>query len=122
MWEDEDEEPLDIKVPGRVVDETAELCLLGKLWMERSYNMFAMIETMKKLWNPSKGTTCSELGSNLVSFQFNTKRYMERIQSMEPWSFNKHILVLTPLASNIQPSMMKFDKTPCWIRPYDISV
>lgn len=120
VWEDEEEEPLDITESGIVVDETAALCLLGKLWTERNYNMAAMIDTMKKLWNPSKGMKCSELGHNLVSFQFHTKRDMERVQSMEPWSFNKHILVLKPLVSDIQPSMMKFDSAPCWIRLYDI--
>lgn len=120
VYEDDEDEPLEIADSGKVIDKTAEMCLLGKLWTERNYNMFAMLETMKKLWKPSKGMTCSELGTNLVSFQFNTKRDMERVQSMEPWSFNKHILVLMPLASDIQPSMMKFDRVPCWIRIYDI--
>lgn len=120
MWEDQEEDPLDIAEAVNEVDETAKLCLLGKVWTERNYNMSAMMDTMKKLWNPSKGMTCRELGSNLVSFQFNAKRDMERVQSMEPWSFNKHILVLKPLDYDIQPSMMKFDKVPCWIRLYDI--
>lgn len=121
-YEEEEEEPLHIEGEGSVTDSTAAMCLLGKLWTVRPFNMHAMIETMKKLWSPSKGMICRELGSNLVSFQFNAKRDMDRITSMEPWSFNKHILVLTPLASDIQPSLMKFDKSPCWIRLYDIPV
>lgn len=47
---------------------------------------------------------------------------MEKVLSMEPWSFNKHILVLRALASDEQPSMMKFDRAPCWIRLYDIPI
>lgn len=45
---------------------------------------------------------------------------MKNVLSMEPWSFNKHILVLRALASNEQPSMMKFDRALWWIRLYDI--
>lgn len=117
---EEEEEPIQISEKSVVTDETVALCLLGKLWTERPYSMYALIETMKKIWSPSKGMTCHELGSNLISFQFNTKRDMERIISMEPWYFNKHILVLKPLTGNIQPSLMKFDTTPCWIRLYDV--
>lgn len=41
---------------------------------------------MKKLWNPTQGMTCSDLGNNLIAFQFKSL--------MEPWNFNKHVLVL----------------------------
>lgn len=69
---------------------------------------------MEKLWSPSKGLTCQELGSNLISFQFYLKQDMER------YDFNKHILVLTPLLAEVQPSTLKLDRDPCWIRLYDI--
>lgn len=110
--DDDDEEPIQIEEPSVVNDDAVALCLLGKLWTEKQYNIFALIETMKKLWNPSKGVTCRELGSNLISFQFSIRRDMERVLAMEPWYFNKHILVLRPLASNIQPSLMTFDMDP----------
>lgn len=47
---------------------------------------------------------------------------MERIQAMQPWHFNKHILVLKQVSSEIQPSMLSFDKTPWWIRLYDVPI
>lgn len=118
--EEEDEEPLHIGEEEGVNDEKRAMCLLGKLWTTRTYNMLAMLETMRKLWNPTNGVICRELGPNLASFQFNSRRDMEKVLSMEPWSFNKHILVLRALASDEQPSMMKFDRAPCWIRLYDI--
>lgn len=101
-------------------DRTIALCLIGRLWKDRSYNTFGLMETMKKLWCPSKGMTCREMGSNMISFQFNDKRDMERVVVKQPWHFNKHILVFSPIFNEIQPSMMTFDKTACWIRLYDI--
>lgn len=120
---DDEDEPIQIDDESSVVnDDTVSLCLLGKLWTEKQYSTFALIETMKKIWNPSKGVTCRELGSNLISFQFAMKRDMDRVLALEPWFFNKHLLVLRPLALNIQPSLMTFDTTPCWIRIYDLPI
>lgn len=65
-------------------DDTIALCFLKRLWTARPYNMYAMIETLKKPWCPSKGLACKELGSNLVSFQFKTKRVMDKVLAMEP--------------------------------------
>lgn len=121
-YEDEDDEPVQIGSVSEATDETAALCLLGKLWTDRPYNSYGLIETMKKLWCPTKGMICRELGNNLISFQFHNRRDMERVLSMEPWQFNKHILVLTKLSTDIQPSLMPFDKAPCWIRLYDVPI
>lgn len=38
-------------------DEKRAPCPMGKLWTDRIYNMFAMLEMMKKLWNLAKGVT-----------------------------------------------------------------
>lgn len=71
---------------------------------------------------PYERMMCRELGDNLISFQFNSKRDLDRVISMEPWQFNKHTLVLKSLSGDIQPSTQKFDKNPFWIRLYDIRV
>lgn len=118
--EEEYEEPIQIEENKNPNDHTVTFCLLGKLWTDRSYNTVALIETMKKLWSPTKGVECRELGHNLISFQFNTKRDMDRVLEKEPWHFNKYVLVLKPLKADIQPSMIEFNKTPFWIRIYDL--
>lgn len=83
-----------------------------KLWTDRPYNMYGLFETMKKLWNPLKCMICRDMGANLLSFQFNSKRDMERVISMEPWPFNKHVLVLSPISNDVQTSQIQFNKYP----------
>lgn len=102
------------------ISEEGTLCIIGRLWTDRSYNTMALIETMKKLWNPTKGIKCSELGFNMISFQFHSKRDMMRVLDREPWHFNKHVLALKPLQADIQPSAMQFDTVPFWMRIYDL--
>lgn len=120
MEEEDDEEPVRIeKVDGESHNSTSWF-LIGKLRTEKAYNTFALMETMKKLWNPSRGITCREIGQNMISFQFNTRRDMERVLAMEPWHFNKHVLVLNKVTADIQPSLMEFNLVPFWIRIYDL--
>ncbi|KAH6797548.1 hypothetical protein C2S52_022102 [Perilla frutescens var. hirtella] len=90
----DDDTPIQISsgVSGSV--EAKPLCLVGKVWTRKSFNAFGLLETMKKLWNPAFGMTCREIEANLFSFQFSNRRDLERVLSMEPWTFNKHILVL----------------------------
>lgn len=77
---------------------------------------------MKKLWCPGNGLTCQDLGGNMVAFQFNSMRDMKKVKEMEPWHFNKHILVLKQITQDIQPSSMKFNEVPIWIRIYDLPI
>lgn len=118
--EDEDEEPIFIEQPEEPNDHTVSMCLLGKLWTSRSYNTFGLIETMRKLWSPSKGVTCREMGNNMISFQFKSKGDMQRVLAMEPWHFNKHVLVLKRITDAAQPSEIEFNSTPFWMRLYDL--
>lgn len=120
--EEDEEEPIHIPGEKEVNETTISLCLLGKLWTDRPYNKYGLFETMKKLWCPSKGMICRDMGANLISFQFNSKRDMDRVIAMEPWHFNKHVLVLSPILNDIQPSQMQFNKTPFWIRVYDVPI
>lgn len=122
VYEEEEDEPIQIDDSHDATDETVTLCLPGKLWTDRPYNKYGLIETMKKVWCLSKGMICRELGDNLISFQFNNKRDLDSVITMEPWQFNKHILVLNPISGDIQPSLQKFDSCPFWIRLYDIPV
>lgn len=46
-YEDEDH-PIQIEEDGAVPDETVEMCLLGRLWIDKPYNTYGLIETMKK--------------------------------------------------------------------------
>lgn len=118
--EDEEEEPIHIDDLSGPNDDIVSMCLLGKLWTKRPYNIYGLMETMKKLWGPSQGVNCREMRHNWISFQFKTKRDLKRVIDMEPWHFNKHVLVLKPVAGNDQPSAMKFNTTPFWITVYDL--
>lgn len=118
--DEEEEEPLHIANQTTPNDTTVAMCLIEKLWTERSFNAYGLMDTMKKLWNPAKGVTCRELGQNMISFQFQSKKDMNRVLSMEPWHFNKQVLVLKPITAETQLWKMEFNTIHFWIRIYDL--
>lgn len=64
--------------------------------------------------------SCNDLGFKLVSFQFNSEKDMRRVLDMEPWQFNKHVLVLRRMTDKTQLSAMVFNQAPIWMRIYDL--
>lgn len=120
MEEEEEEEPIQIEQSEGPNDNTISLCLIGKLWTKKSYNVFGIMETMKKIWQPLKGVTCRDMGNNMISFQFQARSDMQKVLAMEPWHFNKHALVLKQASEVSHPSELRFDTIPFWIRLYDL--
>lgn len=80
-----------------------------------------------KLWNDfgvlPKSWSVVKWGR--IWYRFNSivkGTWIECYQWNHIWQFNKHALVLSKLFSDIQSSLMKFDKSHCWIQMYDIPV
>lgn len=44
----------------------------------------------------------------------------ERIVSGQPWSFDCHLITLTCLKEDQQPSELTFTSCPFWVRVYDV--
>lgn len=71
------------------VEESEEqsLCLLGKVLTSKPFNAFGFLETMKKAMKTSKGFTAKEVGNNLFSFKFQSRKDLQDILAREPWHF-----------------------------------
>lgn len=67
--------------------DNLELLLIGKLLIERPYNMEAIKRTMLKVWALSKGMVIRVLVSNLHAFQFFHWRDKDKVLSGRPWCF-----------------------------------
>lgn len=120
MAESEEDNTIRVVLDGEEAEGGSSLCLIGKVLTNKNFNAFGLLETMKKAMNPSRGFTAKEIGKNLFSFQFRTKRDMEAIIDREPWHFDKRILMLKELGTNEQPSAVKFERIVFWVRMYDL--
>lgn len=96
------------------------LCLMGKVLTSKPFNAFGFLETMKKAMKTTKGFTAKEVGNNLFSFKFQSRKDLQDILAREPWHFEKKLLILKEIERGVQPSKIKFESVGMWIRLYDL--
>ncbi|KAL8491499.1 hypothetical protein ACS0TY_023205 [Phlomoides rotata] len=96
------------------------LCLIRKVLTGKSFNAFGFLETMKRAMNPLQGFTAKEIGPNLFSFNFKCHDDLLEVKRMEPWHFEKSLVILKEIERGEQPSAMSFTKTNMWVRLYDL--
>ena len=76
-------------------DEAApEFTLTAKCLTKRALNIEAIANTFNPLWRSKKGFKVTKEDDHIVLFTFDNKEEMEKILSTEPWSFDKHLMVL----------------------------
>ena len=95
---DDKEKVMPMPGENEAVDSTShELCILGKLLTRKPFNSEAVMVTMKKAWNPSKGLTYIAVGHNLFLFKFNSIMDKRKV-------FLGRLFVIGHFVGNVQPS------------------
>lgn len=83
--------------------------LVGKLLSRKPFHKEAFRRTISDLWrvtsDDGKGLDISELGNDVFLFTFPNERERSRIIDMEPWTFNKSLLVLKELDDSSNPNI-----------------
>ncbi|XP_074289023.1 uncharacterized protein LOC141614167 [Silene latifolia] len=106
-------------------DEAKGKCLLvGKLWASRSINVKAAIETMIRLWNPSKpvmGNVVDAKEKTFV-FRFDGERDKARVVNGQPWHFEKFIWCFNEPNRSGKVTDVPLCHLPIWSRVYDLSI
>ncbi|KAL8515804.1 hypothetical protein ACS0TY_014484 [Phlomoides rotata] len=105
---------------GEHCESVSTMCLIGKVLTNKSFNVFGLLEAMRKAMNPSRGLTTNEIGKNLFSFQFKSAADMSGILNRQPWHFDKNIILLKELDNGEQPSTIVFTTVTFWVRLYDL--
>lgn len=82
--------------------------------------MRAFKSTIVESWRLRNPVEIQELSKNLYLFVFSTKRDLESVLKMGPWSFDRSILVLKRISGTEQPSEMAMDSVSFWTRVYDL--
>lgn len=111
-----------VTVPDEEIseDESFGRTLVGKLWVESSYNIRAFKQTMVQAWRLENEVEVQDLSKNLYLFQFSTKRDAEWVFKNGPWRFDRNLLILNRVTGDEQPSDLEMNTVAFWIRVYDL--
>ncbi|CAN1152283.1 hypothetical protein LINPERHAP2_LOCUS18658 [Linum perenne] len=114
LWLSEDEEQV-LEIEGLETGaeiENFELCVVGMLMMEKSFNFEVMKNQMAEMWRSCKGITIKDLGGKLIFFKFYHILDLRWVVDNGPRTHNGNVLVLDELERGEKPRMVPLGPAP----------
>ena len=99
-----------------------EYLLATKFCTRRVLNMEAIARTFTLLWKTRKGFEIRDLGDHKILFVFPEKADVDRVLEGEPWSFDRHLVVLQRIERDDVLRSMDFSVTRFWVQVHDMPI
>ena len=101
-------------------DQNSDYAIIAKFLTKRALNMEVIARTFNPLWRARNGFKIQNLGNHILLFTFDNQREVDRILSSEPWSFDKHLVVMQQYDKETPVSEVKFDRASFWVQLHGI--
>ena len=92
-----EEEASVIGIPDEVIEKSrkeASFGLMGKVLSSKPFNKGSVMSTMIKLWAADGDLSAQVIDRDTFLFSFKKEQDRARVLAMEPWSFNKSLILL----------------------------
>ena len=99
-----------------------EHIIAAKFLTRRALNVDAIGRTFKPLWRAINGFTIKNMGNHILLFVFGNLEDVHRVLLSEPWTFDKHLVVVQKYEKNTPLQDVSFNKTSMWVQVFDIPV
>ncbi|XP_030936712.1 uncharacterized protein LOC115961968 [Quercus lobata] len=111
-----DEEDVKLSLSKSKNLRSKEYVLAAKFLTKRALNVEAIGRTFKPLWRAKKDFKVREAGDHLLLFVFELKSDAERVLANEPWTFDKHAVLLQRFDGSIPSRYLRFTKLKFWVQ------
>ena len=101
---------------------SGEFLLAAQFLTPRFLNMEAMARTFKQLWRSTNGFKIQNHKEQRVLFVFDNLGDVYRILQNQPWSFDKHLVMLQRYNSDVPICDLIFKTTLFWVQVHNILV
>lgn len=72
------------------------------------------------MWRAKKGFKIQNIGDHELHFSFETKEDVDKILGSEPWSFDKHLVVMQRYENDKPFQDLKYDRTTFWVQVHGL--
>ena len=112
---------------GRNIDlsknkREGSLVLAASFLTRRTVNIEVVARTFRPLWRTRRDFKVSDAGNNIVLFEFELEADVVKVLLGEPWSFDRHLVVLERYDSSTPVKNLKFNTTSFWIQIHNLPI
>ena len=101
---------------------TTEYIIAAKFLTKQALNIEAIAATFKPLWRSRNGFKVKNLGNHIILFIFDNETEVETIMANEPWTFDKHLMVLQRYSKESEGENLSFNYTHFWVQVHGIPI
>ena len=94
--------------------------ILGKVLTKRPLRKSSFRGAIARLWKVEGGFTMRELENDVFLFLFSDAKERRRILDMEPWVFDKHLIVLKEVNGDDVLNWGDWCFTPFWVQAHNL--
>ena len=96
-------------------DRVVGFSIAAKFLTKQAINMEVIAKNFTLLWRARNGFKIQNFGDQKILFTFDNKEDVDRILGGEPWSFDKHLVVMSQYENEFPLQDIKFDRTTLWV-------
>ena len=96
--------------------------MAAKFLIKRALNVEAIGRTFKPLWRAKKDFKVREVGDHILLFVFELEVDAEQVLANEPWTFDKHIVLLQRFDGSTPPRYLRFTKLKLWVQIHGLPI
>lgn len=94
--------------------------IAAKFTTKRAINVDSIAKTFTPMWRAKKGFKIQNIGDHELHFSFETKEDVDKILGSEPWSFDKHLVVIQGYENDKPFQDLKYDRTTFWVQVHGL--
>ena len=102
--------------------KSQEFSIVAKFYTPRILNVEAVACTFNPIWRSKNGFQIQNLGEHRLLFIFDNKADVDRVLQNEPWSFDKHVVILQFYNKTLPLRDLVFRESLFWVQVHDIPI
>ena len=103
-------------------EAVTDFVLAAKFLTKRALNIDATAKMFTPLWRSKNGFKIKKEGDHVILFTFDNREEIDQILKAEPWSFDKHLMVLQRYDRETDVLDMQFNRITFWVQVHDIPI
>ncbi|KAK9988413.1 hypothetical protein SO802_028652 [Lithocarpus litseifolius] len=102
--------------------DAKEVILAAKFMTRRVLNIEAIGRTLKPLWKTRNGFEIRDVGNHILLFVFDNESEADRILAFEPWTYDKHLILLSRYDGSSPIRSIQFHTVKFWVQLHGLPV